>query len=330
MAYRLLLPISCLILLTACPAKDDDVPEGSSSGSSSESASASDTGNATATDATDATGLNVTATTGAETTTSPDATTVPGDDTEFTSAGDATNGDTEFTSAGDATNGDTGEPVAEECKLPSDHYDAYVTSDQVGVDETCVVTASEQADDALALEFLCPMAGAVKFTVKGGPLPDVQVGETLAVFYQEEYIPSLHFPHTGLMFLRSGDQLRYGAVTGFRFKPGQGQADADADALVAGFAPLTLDVEMGACPLVPTFEDEPVGGDDWVCNYEALALVRLAFGEASLLQAEGTAGVLVAGADSYALDVQFARRGEQCIGYELDRIAVAVALQSAP
>jgi hypothetical protein len=310
MAYRLLLPLSCLVALTACPAKEDDVPGGSSSSSSSEPASASDTG-----------ATEPGATSDIEATMGPD-TTGPVD----TSAGTEDSGDTDtggdIATGGDSDTGGDTEEVAEECLLPSKAYEAYVVGPEgVWIDEPCVVTASQLAGDALELGFLCPMAGAVEFTVTGGPLPAVQVGETLDVFYRYESIEPIEFPHMGLLFLRSGDQLRYGAITGFLWMHGKYISE--------GLAPLTLGVEMGACPLVKNYEgDEPWGGDDWVCNFEALALVRLAFGDESLLQPEGTSGVLAAGADSYALDVRFARRGTMCIDYDLDRIAVAVALQS--
>ncbi|HEY0135424.1 MAG TPA: hypothetical protein VGB85_15175 [Nannocystis sp.] len=318
MAYRLLLPLSCVFLITACPAKEDEVPDDSSSGSTSEAASASDTG------ATGPATSEIEATMGPET--GPDTTTSTSGPVQ-TSGPEVTSDGTEDSGATE-TEGDT-EQVPEECQLPSKTYDAFVTGpESVSVDEPCIVAASQVVADTLELAFLCPTAGVVQLTVTGGPLPAVQVGETLDVFYQPEFIEPIEFPAMGLLFLRSGDQLRYGAATGFLWLTGLGM-DADRLAIAAGLAPLTLGVEMGPCPLVKNFEgDEPWGGDDWTCNYEALALIRLAFGDEALVQGEGTSGVLAAGADSYALDVRFARRGEQCIDYSLDRIAVAVALQS--
>ena len=249
-------------------------------------------------------------------TTPPDDTTGPG----ITSEPDT---DTDPDTGPDT--GTTGEPVPGECLLPAEPVAPYFTSAVTAtIDETCFVSKSLLTGDDVALEFTCPLAGKVVFTLHGGPKaePYPTEGETFEVFHHMEILEPLTDPRMGLLLLRNGDKLRYGAATGFLF------ADEDLARLAAGVLPLTISVESGACPQVPTFEDEPPGGDDWVCNYEALALIRLAYDGDDLLQAEGGSGKFAAAGDVYTLDVRLARRGEQCVDSALDRVALAIAGQN--
>lgn len=328
MTYRIrtLVPIGCLVLLPACP------PSGSSdeTGTATDAVSASDTGTApgTGTDP-DPTGAPTTGTTGQDVTGEPDTTSTG---TTTTGPGTTTDLDTDTDTDGTGPDPDpdtdtdtTGEPPPAECLLPAGPVAPYFTTEVVNdIDETCFVSKSVLMGDDLALEFTCPVAGKVAFTLHSGPKgePFPTEGETFEVYYQQEFADPLELPRMGLLVLRNGDKLRYGVASGFLFP------DADFGRLAAAVLPMTLSVESGPCPHVPTFEDEPHSGDSWICNYEALALVRLAVGDTELLQGEGGAGMIMSNGDLYTLDVRLARRGEQCIDFTLDRVTFAIAGQN--
>lgn len=317
---RTLLPVGCLIVLPACP------PSGNSDETSTGSTSASGTGPTTGpTTAADTTEPGVTGerddTTGAETTADVTSAGVTTGFADATGRGSTEGTDTDT----DPDTGTTGDPVPDGCLLPAGPVASYFTSAVTStVDETCFVSKSVFMGDDVALEFTCPISGKVAFTLHGGPAPEPYPteGETFEVFYQQENSEPLTDPRMGLLLLRNGDKLRYGAATGLLF------ADEDRARLAAAVLPLTLAIESGPCPYVATFEDEPWSGDEWICNYEAQALARLAHEDKELLQGEGGVGKLMAVGDVYTLDVRLARRGKQCVDSTLDRVALAIAGQN--
>ncbi len=327
---RTLLPVGCLLFLPACPPSENSDETGTGTTAASDTGTTSGTGSEPGpTTGLDTTGLDTTGpgvtggpddTTSAPTTVDTTTITTGPDDTTGTSTTTTTDSDT--TTAPDTDT--TGDPPAE-CLLPAEPPKPYFTTAVTAtVDETCYVSKSLFMGDDVALEFTCPIAGKVAFTLHAGPVPEPYPteGETFEVFYQRENSEPLTDPRMGLLLLRNGDKLRYGAATGFVF------GKQDFARLAAGVLPLTLAIESGPCPHLPTFEDEPWAGDDWVCNYEALALIRLAHEDEQLLQGEGGQGKLMAVGDVYTLDVRLARRGEQCIDFTLDRIALAISGQN--
>ena len=308
---RTTLPAACVALLLGCPSNEPIDTDASATETGSET-SAPTGGDETPT------GTTAQLDTGdTEPATESATETGPGSNTE---TGTSTSTDTD-TSTGEP-------PVGEECQLSLDAPMPYFTGNGVvswlePVDESCTVTSSALIGDSVELHLDCPkhamMYGEVTLILSGpllGYLPEPD--EQLEVFYQPEFDNGIDDPKPELLFVSTDGQLLYAAVRGFFVDP------AAKDAAAARYAPLTVSVVEGPCPPLdnPAWNDE---GNTYVCEREAVAQVQVGFGEdLPMLLSEGTDGILQTDNTEYVIDVQIARRGENCGGIALERFAYAI------
>ena len=270
--------------------------------------------------------------------TTSDAITTSGDDpTVTTSDNDPSTGSGSDTVTGDATTGtgtDTGETAGDACEPPYDAYELpYGTNDDQTwnepIDEACTVTAVDPLPVGFELHMDCPkhaeMHGEVMVGVVAEPVPDVpQVGDILDIYYQSQIDDDfIDTPRPSMLFLHSEGELLYASTNGFFIDPN------DAAIAAAHYAPLTVDIEPGPCPLV---ENPDAGdGDGFTCAREALALIHFKIGEeAPLVLGMGMSGDLPSGGVNYGLLVLLAKWGEDCVEVDLERFSVTIARQSAP
>lgn len=307
---RTTLPVACFALLLGCPSNEPIDTD----------TSATETGSETS------------APTGGD---EPTGTTAQPDtgDTEPASESGSESGTETGTSTSTGTSSDTDTstgdpPVAEECQLSLDAPMPYFSgnADETWlepVDESCTVTSSALIGDSVELHLDCPkhamMHGEVTLILSGpllGYLPEPD--EVLEVFYQPESDNGMDDPRPELLFISTEGQLLYAAVRGFFVDP------AAKDAAAARYAPLTVGIVEGPCPPLdnPAWEDE---ANSYICQREAVAQLQVGFGEnLPMLLGEGMDGILQTDNSEYVIDVQLARRGENCGGIDLERFAYAV------
>lgn len=235
-----------------------------------------------------------------------------------------------------APTSETGSPADDACDL--NLYTAFewfvVTSHdftwQAPIDESCTVLANDPPDYVFELRLDCPQHAAEhgEFVVAllGGPIPAAvpQPGDTLEVYYQPP-VPGVEESHPELLFLHSEGELLYASALGSFVDPN------DLSVATARYAPLTLSVEPGPCPLVanPAFGDTSYPA---MCAQQAIAQLHVGSpdDEARVLDEHDSDEIAVDGR-SYAIKTVAVRRGAECGDLdELEWFALAIALNSAP
>jgi len=178
-------------------------------------------------------------------------------------------------------------------------------------------------EEGFDLRMDCPehavLHGELRVEIVGGPKPAVpQVGDILDVYYQSFVDDFITTPRPAMLFLHSEGELLYAAAYGFFIDPN------DVAVAAAHYAPLTVDIEQGPCPLV--VNPDAGEGDGFTCARQALALVHFGFGEdPPLVLGMGMSGEIAAGAATYATLVQSATWGEDCVDVDVEKFALAIA-----
>lgn len=199
------------------------------------------------------------------------------------------------------------------------------------IDEPCTVTSSQIVPFGFELRLDCPVHAALHGELELAilsdqlPNPDILPGDVLDVYYQPHVSGG---PHPEMLFLRSAGELLYAAARGFFLDPN------DAAVAAAHYAPLTVEVEPGPCPLSDNPYVEPPEGfvsDGFTCKHDALAEVHFGFGDgAPLVLGQFMSGELAAGPATYTASVLSARRGVECPDLDLEKFFLAIVRTSAP